>query len=97
MVEIVQQDAPMLFGWSEEYAGAYHQWLANGKPSNIIRDQLQYLRINASMRAERAAQWNKPELWPLILILFGCILLLLPAALALRARREAKALEQPGR
>ncbi|NCX12775.1 MAG: peptide ABC transporter substrate-binding protein, partial [Betaproteobacteria bacterium] len=33
MVRIVQTDAPMIFGWSEEYAGAYHQWLYNGKPS----------------------------------------------------------------
>lgn len=91
MVEIVQQDAPMLFGWSEEYAGAYHQWLRNGKPSNILRDQLQYLRIDAPLRVERTAQWNQPSAWPLGVLVLGLLLLALPAVVALRARRETNA------
>ena len=39
MSEIVQSDGVWLFGWSEEYTGAYQQWLTNGKPSNIIRER----------------------------------------------------------
>lgn len=91
MVQIVQQDAPMLFGWSEEYAGAYHQWLHNGKPSNIIRDQLQYLRVDAPLRLEQVQSWNRPQVWPLVLILMLFFGLCLPAAYALRARSRANA------
>ena len=88
MIHIVQTDAPMLFGWSEEYAGAYHQWLYNGKPSNIIRDQLQYLRIDPTMRLELTQAWNKPMSWPLFFLGAVVILLLTPACHAWRKRQD---------
>jgi len=91
MVRIVQTDAPMIFGWSEEYAGAYHQWLYNGKPSNIIRDQLQYLRIDPALRLERIEQWNQPHRWPLLLLAALVLLLVTPALHAWRQRQRQNA------
>jgi hypothetical protein len=91
MVQIVQFDAPMLFGWSEEYAGAYHQWLYNGKPSNIIRDQLQYLRLDPKLRQERTQAWNRPLSWPLIVLAGIFILLITPAFHAWRKRQRLTA------
>lgn len=91
MVEIVQQDGVWLWGWSDEYSGAYHQWLHNGKPSNIIRDQLQYLRIDPVLRAQLVQQWNRPNPWPLIAFLAALVALVWPAWRAWQRRQNATA------
>ena len=91
MIQIVQTDAPMLFGWSEEYAGAYHQWLYNGKPSNIIRDQLQYLRLDPKLRLELIQEWNKPIRWPLLVLAAILVFLITPAFHAWRQRQNRTA------
>jgi len=97
MIQLLQADAPMLFGWSEEYAGAYHQWLYNGKPSNIIRDQLQYLRIDPEMRARLTREWNQPLVWPLWLLVAIAALMITPALQALRQRQRQNAFGDAGK
>ena len=92
MIEIMQQDSPLLWGWSEEFGGAYHQWLHNGKPSNIIRDQLPYLRIDADRRGQLLQQWNQPRWWPVLLVPALMVLLAWPAWLAWRRRQQARGL-----
>ena len=91
MVEIVQQDAVWIFGWTDEFSGAYHQWVHNGKPSNMIRDQLQYLRIDPALRVQKVAEWNRANPWPLIalfLLLAGAVV---PAWRAWKRRQNATA------
>jgi ABC-type transport system substrate-binding protein len=96
MVAIMQQDAPMIWGWSEEFGGAYQQWVHNGKPSNIIRDQLPYLRIDASLRQQKIQAWNQPVWWPLAVILVLLLLLIWPAWRAWKRRQEARAIPLSG-
>jgi hypothetical protein len=88
MMQIMQDESPMLFGWSEEYGGAYHQWVRNGKPSNIIRDQMAYLDVDAKMRVEKIRAWNQPIWWPLLVIPFLVALMLWPALLIWRKRQS---------
>ena len=88
MMRIMQHDAPMLFGWSEEYGGAYHQWVRNGKPSNIIRDQMSYLTVDPVLRAQKISQWNTPVVWPLVLLPVLLALLMWPAVRVWRKRQE---------
>ena len=92
MVEIMQNDAPMMWGWSNEFGGAYHQWVHNGKPSNIIRDPLPYLRIDAPLRVRMVEQWNRAVWWPVALVPLLLALLAWPAWRAWRARLQRKAL-----
>ena len=96
MGQIMQEDMPLLYGWSEEYGGAFHQWVYNGKPSNIIRDQLQYLRIDPALRVQKIAEWNKPIWWPLFLIPVGLIAVSWPAWRAWRRRLQQSALAKQG-
>ena len=96
MGQIMQEDMPLLYGWSEEYGGAFHQWVYNGKPSNIIRDQLQYLRIDPALRVQKIAEWNKPVWWPLFLIPVGLIAVSWPAWRAWRRRLQQSALAKRG-
>jgi len=79
MIQISQEDAPLLNGWSEEFGGAYQQWVYNGKPSNIIRDQLAYLRIDPALRQAKIQEWNQGVVWPLLLAPMLLLLLAVPA------------------
>ena len=93
MTALVQQDAPWIFGTSPEFAGAYQQWLYNGKPSNIVRDNLQYLRIDPALRVRRIAEWNQPVWWPLPALAALPLLGFLVAWAAWWRRQNATALD----
>lgn len=85
MITIVQKDAIWSFGFFPTSAAAYHQWIYNGKPTQIIRNHIGYLRLDPALRAKKIAEWNKPVWWPLPLLL---LLLLLPLVPAWRAWRR---------
>lgn len=91
MVAIVQQDAPWLFGWNPLSAGAYQQWVYNAKPTQMVRDQLRYLRLDPALRERKVLEWNRPVLWPLWLLLGLALLLAWPAWRSLRRRERQTA------
>ncbi len=91
MISISQEDAPLLNGWSEEFGGAYHQWVYNGKPSNIIRDQLAYLRIDPALRQAKVQEWNQAVTWPLAMAPLLMALLALPAWRGWKKRQNQRA------
>ena len=91
MIEITQEDAPLLNGWSEEFGGAYHQWVFNGKPSNIIRDQLPYLRIDPALRQVKTQEWNQAHVWPLLWVPVLILFLAIPAWRGWRKRQNQRA------
>jgi len=90
MEALMQEDAAMIFGWSEEYGGAYQPWVHNGKPSNIVRDQMGYLRIDPKLRREKIEQWNQAVVWPLFLVPVVFALLVWPAWAVWRRRQNAR-------
>jgi hypothetical protein len=93
MIEIMQEDLPMLYGWSEEFGGAYQQWVSNGKPSNIIRDSLPYLRIDTQLRASKIKEWNQGIWWPLAVLPLLLLALAWPAWQAWRRRQSQHAVQ----
>src|SRR5690606_31368854 len=93
MVAIVQYDAPWMFGYFPKSGGAYQSWVGNAKPTQMVRNTLQYYRIDAAMRARKIDAWNVPLWWPLWAL--GA-LLLLGVGLAwrmARVRDRARALD----
>lgn len=92
MVALLQEDAPWSFGYAPDSAAAYHEWVLNAKPSSMIRDSLEYLRLDTELRAKRIDEWNRPVWWPLALLAAG-LAAAIAAALRLarrRARRTAR-------
>ena len=61
MIAIARADSPSIWGRSPRSAGAYHQWVHNGKPTQMIRNLLQYIRIDAPLRVQKQAEWNQPR------------------------------------
>ncbi|NYT38345.1 peptide ABC transporter substrate-binding protein [Allopusillimonas soli] len=68
MVDIVQRDAPWMFGYFPKQGGAYQPWVHNAKPTQMVRNVLQYLRIDPQLRATDIRRWNTPVWWPLWLL-----------------------------
>lgn len=69
MIRIVQEDAPWSFGYFPTSAAALHHWVKNAKPTQMIRNNVQYIRIDSAERMAQIRAWNKPVVWPLLLIL----------------------------
>lgn len=78
MVKIVQEDAPWIFAFYPKKYGLYHGWLKNAKPNEMARNDLKYLRIEATERAQAQRRWNQPSWWPLWLLLAAKLVLLGP-------------------
>jgi ABC-type transport system substrate-binding protein len=91
MIEITQQDAVWSFGYFSKSAAAYHQWIGNGKATQLIRNNIAHLNLDVALRAQKISEWNKPVWWPLPLLLGLFLLLLLPAGLAWRRREQQTA------
>jgi ABC-type transport system substrate-binding protein len=91
MIEIVQRDAVWSFGYFPTSAAAYHQWISNGKPTQIIRNHIGYLRLDPELRARKIAEWNKPVWWPIPLISLVLVAAIVPAWFAWRRRERETA------
>ncbi len=93
MVSIVQTDAPWMFGYFPKSGGAYHQWVGNGKPTQMIRNDIQYMKIDPELRTRKIAEWNQPVWWPLGLVAALLALLLVPAWRMVKRRERAMAVD----
>ena len=90
MISIMQEDAPIMFGYFPKAAAAFQSWVTNAKPTSMIRNSLQYIGVDAKSRREAIESWNRPVLWPLLLIAAGAALLVLFARRVWRKRDSAR-------
>ena len=81
-----------MFGLFPKSGGAFQQWVGNAKPTQMVRNTLQYMKIDSDLRSTKIAEWNPPVWWPL-LVLFSLLgLLIWPAWRALRAQAQQNAM-----
>ncbi len=93
MVKIVQADMPWMFGYFPKSGGAYQAWVSNAKPTQMVRDTLQYLKIDPQLRAQSIEQWNRPVWWPVWLLLGLVLAGVYPAWRFAKQRERATALD----
>jgi ABC-type transport system substrate-binding protein len=91
MIRIVQEDAVWMWGYFPTSAAAFHQWVYNGKPTQIIRNHIQYLRVDPQLRAQKIAEWNRPLWWPVVLIALALVAAVVPAFRAYKRRERENA------
>jgi len=89
MLGIVRRDAPWIFAYYPKSFGLTHGWVYNVKPNLMANNTLKYRRIDPALRAARRAEWNRPVLWPIGLLIGGLVVVIAPAVLAWR-RHERK-------
>jgi ABC-type oligopeptide transport system substrate-binding subunit len=91
MVDIARADAPWVWGTHPKRYSLRHSWLSNDKPNTMARNSIKYLRIDPVKRAELRAEWNRPVLWPAMLILAVLVLSSIPAVVSYRRRERMAA------
>lgn len=91
MIHIVQEDAPWMFGMFPKSAGAYQQWVGNAKPTQMVRNTLQYIKIDPAVRVQKTALWNSPRWWPVPALLLLLALVIWPAVVAVRRQQRKTA------
>lgn len=89
MVAIVQRDAPWMFGYFPKSGGAYQQWVGNAKPTQMVRNTLQYMKLDPALRVKKIDEWNRPVWWPLWVLVALAVLAIWPSYIGLR-RRETQ-------
>lgn len=91
MVAILQHDAPWSFGFHPKEYGLLHGWLFNNKPNQMARNGLKYQRLDAALRERKRAEWNAPDVVPVLVGIGLLVLLSLPAVVSYRRREKAVA------
>lgn len=92
--EIVRRDSPWIFGFHPKQFSLYHDWYRNQKPNLMANNRMKYTRIDADRREARRQSWNRPRLWPLLLLLPLGLLILLPAWLQYRHKQHSTAVDK---
>ena len=92
MVTIAREDAPWLWGFHPVDYTLAHQWLYNRKPSKVGHNTLKYQRLDPALRDRLRAEWNRPVVWPALLVLGLLALAILSIYLTGRRREQARAL-----
>ena len=89
MLEIVRRDAPWIFAYYPKSFGLRHGWVHNVKPNLMANNTLKYRRIDPQQRETRRAEWNRPVLWPIVLLVAALGAVIAPAVIGWR-RHERK-------
>ncbi len=97
MVDLVRHDAAWMWGYIPNSGGAYQSWVGNAKPTQMVRDSLQYLRVQSDLRSTLTAQWNKPNWWPMALLFLAIWALVAMVTVLARRRSQTRALQAQGR
>jgi hypothetical protein len=64
-----------VWGYHPKSYGLAHTWIRNGKPNQMANNGIKYQRIDAAVRAQKRAEWNRPVVWPFALLILAGVLL----------------------
>lgn len=91
MVEMVQRDAPWVWGFYPKAFGLHHAWYRNTKPHLMANNTLKYRAVDGPLRERQQQAWNPPVLWPLGVLAGALVLVTLPAVRTFRRRQRGTA------
>ena len=92
MNDILRHELPWLFGFFPKSFSLHHTWFKNAKPHLMANNTLKYKRVDGEIRTEAQQAWNRPVLWPALILLLVLVASLVPAVLGFRARERSRAL-----
>ena len=92
MIEILRRDAPWSWGFHPMGFTLVHSWYHNVKPNLMTNNTLKYQRIDPMQRVEKREEWNRPVVWPVLLVLVLLVVSALPAWVTYRRRERRRGL-----
>ena len=75
---IVRKDSPWAFGFYPIQFTLSHAWNNPTKLHPVANNTIKYARIDANQRAQLRNLWNKPIVWPLLVLLGFLVALFIP-------------------
>lgn len=91
MLEVVRRDAPWIFAYYPKSFGLRHGWVQNVKPNLMANNTLKYRHIDPALRETRRDEWNRPVLWPIVLLIAALVAVIAPAVIAWRRHEKSQA------
>lgn len=91
MIECLRHDAPWIFGVYRQSLTLNQKWVAPFKPNPMSMGTLKYRVIDLQERNTLRSLWNKPIIWPLLLMLVLFIVVLVPFIVAYQKKQQAAA------
>lgn len=79
MLAILNKDTPWIWGYHPQSFVLYNTWHSKTKPSGVANNTLKYAKLDPDLRAKLRILWNKPLLWPLVILAGLLILIIAPA------------------
>jgi oligopeptide transport system substrate-binding protein len=90
MREIAVEDCPLIYREHTEDLFLTQPWIRNVKPHAMANDSMKYRGVDGPMRARLQKEWNKPILWPAIVLIALVIAGSIPAAAVVNRRRNRR-------
>lgn len=90
MIAIAQADAPWIWGLHPKQFSLFHAWLKNIKPHVMANNTLKFKRIDPQLRATQRAAWNRPVVWPVIVLGLLLVAVIVPAVMTYRRKQRAR-------
>lgn len=91
MIQILQNDTPWVWGIFPQSFTLSNPWYAPTKPSNVSVNTVKYAQVDPQLRAKLRLEWNKPLIWPILMVLLVVVMLLAPAIIGYLGTMTAKA------
>jgi ABC-type transport system substrate-binding protein len=91
MTGIFRHDAPWIGGFHPKNFGLFHSWLGNAKVNEMSDNKLKYLKVDPLKREALRREWNRPVVWPAILLLLVLVVSVIPAVITYRKRERMAA------
>ncbi|HHT00438.1 MAG TPA: peptide ABC transporter substrate-binding protein [Thiomicrospira sp.] len=89
MIEIVQKDAPWIWGFHPKSLALYHGWYHNVWANPLANNTIKYKRIEPESRYQQQSTWNQPVIWPLFILFLIIVGSIYPLMHAYRSRQAA--------
>lgn len=90
MNDIARADAPWVYAFYPKAYSLYHGWYKNVKPNLMANNTMKYKRVDPVQRLKDRAEWNKPVLWPIYLVIIVLVITFIPAIRGFYLRERAK-------
>jgi hypothetical protein len=87
MVAIARQDSPWVWGYHPVAFTLAHGWIDNLKPNSMANNTMKYLKLDTAERQARRDEWNRPNFWPVAVVIAIMVAGSLPAIFAMRKKR----------
>ncbi len=88
MLALLERESPWVPLYHREQYALYHGWLKNVKPMGLSVPNAKYYTLDVAQRAGMRAEWNRPVLWPALVLVGMLVALVVPAMITFYRERQ---------